>query len=207
MEEFVENKTCCNGKEMPHKTSSEALVESRACTPSCACGQFNTANCYIGRKYIEHKYACDINEMIEANPQGMEAQTSNQWGKKMECDNTPGSNSRGCCYWGRGAIQLTGLTNYGIANKRIATNADKLSLLVSSQTYAGIPIISVPTPSICGLELSPTGWRAFKVIPSQPTQGRRQVIRTQDSEPHISNNFASSYSLDVHLMIGGTIPT
>jgi len=56
----------------------------------------------------------------------MTAVTKASWAKQIECSPDSGdfpAGTRKCCWWGRGAIQTTGPTNYGLLNKNIIKKA------------------------------------------------------------------------------------
>ena len=86
----------------------------------CSCGQYS--NDYMGIKYTGQPHCPRNNNM------NITATTSASFGSlgPMECKS--GTASAGCCWWGRGPIQLTGQHNYqGFQNWLNDNNIIKLS--------------------------------------------------------------------------------
>ena len=90
----------------------------------CSCAQYNN---YMGPSYIG-KPRCDIDFTMDIS--AVEG--------GMECK--PGKKSQGCCFWGRGPIQVTGQHNYKELDTYIKTIGKKDDLckhpeLVATKEY------------------------------------------------------------------------
>ena len=87
----------------------------------CSCGQWS--NYYLSKKYItpegaeEGSFCPSIYNPITANTQAFWSNHGSNKNPLMKCNST--DKNQNCCWWGRGAIQLTGQHNYYIFNNAL----------------------------------------------------------------------------------------
>ena len=115
----------------------DETVWDQDCHGPCSCGQFG--NNYNGPLYTgEPSCKIDKNMKIDTSTNGNNA----KWGKgSMKCE--PGGSSEGCCWWGRGPTQLTGVHNIKLFELWLTKN-EKFVGKLQTQLCNNPGIICVP---------------------------------------------------------------
>lgn len=83
-------------------------------SPTASCTQRDDGTLYTD---VQSPVGCEVDLSMT-----MSAETSASWATlgPMEC--TPGTDTEGCCWWGRGAIQTTGPHNYGVLQRDVVSS-------------------------------------------------------------------------------------
>jgi len=115
----------------------------------------------------------------------MTAVTKASWAKQIECSPDAGdfpAGTRKCCWWGRGAIQTTGPTNYGLLNKNIIKKA-------SLPEIAGVDLCVDPE-AICRPQYPSLKWIGAVEYWVRVVQGFSEF--KPDLEALVNNGFVDS---------------
>lgn len=128
----------------------------------------------------------------------MVAVTKASWAKQIECDPNSGDfpvGTKRCCWWGRGAIQTTGPTNYGLLNKNIVKKA-------SLPEIAGVDLCADPE-AICKPQYPSLKWIGAIEYWVRVVQGFSEF--NTDLEAFVNNGFVDASSIGFNKGAGSAV--
>jgi len=126
------------------------------------------------------------------------AVTKASWSQTMECNPDTGDfplGTRKCCWWGRGAIQTTGPTNYGLLNKNIVKKS-------SLPEIAGVDLCKDPE-AICRPQYPSLKWIGAIEYWVRVVQGFPEF--KVDLEAFVENGFIDSTGIGFNRGTGSAV--